>query len=512
METQRSKRAKLNISVSLVKQVITLICGLIVPRIIMRTFGSEANGTVASIAQFLAYISLLEGGIGGVARAALYEPLAAGDRSTVGAILYEIQRFFRLVGYLFAAYVVVLACSFNTISHIECFDWLNTAILVIVISISTFGQYFIGISYSILIQATQRPYITDGLAAATTVLNTVVVLLLVQFGCSLIVIKLASSIVFILRPFLMMLYVKRKLGITAKGERGTNYLSQKWTGLGQHIAYFLHSNTDISVLTIFRDQKLVSVYYVYHMVVFQIQSVTTSFTAGLEPLFGNMVARHEIDEMNRTFDMYETIIAIVSSTLFGTTLGMILSFIRIYTAAITDANYIEPLFATMLIIASILFCWRLPYQAAVHAAGHYKQTRVGAYGEAVINIVVSIVLVIRLGLVGVAIGTILATLFRLVYYVVYLTKNIIHRKVWLFLRRQLVNTANLVILFLMGQILNRFVTINSFFTWIPQAALFFAVSACITLMINYIFYRESTMQVISNLLRKVSHKAKQPTD
>ena len=119
METQRSKKAKLNISVSLVKQIITLVCGLIVPRVMLRAFGSEANGAVSSIAQFLAYITLLEGGIGGVARAALYKPLAAEDRKVIGSIMFEIQHFFRLIGYLFAAYVIVLACSFSTISRIE---------------------------------------------------------------------------------------------------------------------------------------------------------------------------------------------------------------------------------------------------------------------------------------------------------------------------------------------------------------------------------------------------------
>ncbi len=499
LETQRSKRAKLNISVSLVKQAVTLICGLIVPRIMLRAFGSEANGAVSSIAQFLAYISLLEGGIGGVARASLYKPLADGDYSTVGSVMFEIQRFFRIIGLLFAGYVVILACSFSYISRIQCFDWLNTAILVVVISISTLGQYFIGITYSIVIQASQRVYITDGLAAITTVLNTAVVLMLVHFGCNLIVVKLASSIVFIIRPYLMMIYVRRKLGITAQGEKGTGYLNQKWTGLGQHIAYFLHSNTDVSVLTIFRDLKLVSVYSVYHMVVYQIQNITVSFSSGLESLFGEMQAKHEANTMRRTFDLYETMISIVSTVLFGTALGMIVPFVRIYTAAITDANYIEPLFGTLLIIASILFCWKLPYQAAVHSAGHYKQTRMGAYGEALINIVVSIVLVIWLGLVGVAIGTILATLFRLLYYVVYLKKNILYREIGAFFLRQAVNTVNLAVLFVLGQILNHYVEINKFMKWIPWATAFFAVAAGITLVINYVFYRNTTMMIISKV-------------
>ena len=39
-------------------------------------YGSDVNGLVSSITQFLGYIALVEGGVGGVIRAALYKPLA----------------------------------------------------------------------------------------------------------------------------------------------------------------------------------------------------------------------------------------------------------------------------------------------------------------------------------------------------------------------------------------------------------------------------------------------------
>ena len=62
MADNRQTRAKKNIAVSLAGQIVTLICGLIVPGAMIRAFGSEAYGATASITQFLAYITLLEGG------------------------------------------------------------------------------------------------------------------------------------------------------------------------------------------------------------------------------------------------------------------------------------------------------------------------------------------------------------------------------------------------------------------------------------------------------------------
>ena len=146
----REKRAKFNIMCSLIGQLVTLLCGLIIPQLMIKRFGSEAYGATTSISQFMAYISLLEGGIGGVARAALYKPLADNNIHVISEILAEIKNFFRIVAYIFIIYVIILSCTFKTISHIECMDWFSTFLLVIVISLSTFAQYFVGISYSVL--------------------------------------------------------------------------------------------------------------------------------------------------------------------------------------------------------------------------------------------------------------------------------------------------------------------------------------------------------------------------
>ena len=127
----RTHYAKLNIYITLICQILTMICGILIPRVIITTFGSELYGATSSITQFLSYITLLEGGICGVARAALYKPLADSNDALIGQILNEIQRFFRILGFVFLAYVLVLASTFKAISHLESYDWISTFLLVI---------------------------------------------------------------------------------------------------------------------------------------------------------------------------------------------------------------------------------------------------------------------------------------------------------------------------------------------------------------------------------------------
>lgn len=497
----RSSRAKLNIIVPLVCQLITLFCGLIVPQLMISSFGSEAYGATASIAQFLAYISLLEGGVGGVARAALYKPLAENNIQVISEIITEIKKFFRVIGYIFIVYVLFLACSFKYISHIQCFDWFATFLLVIVISISTFAQYFIGISYATLIQASQRTYITSIISISTTILNTILIVILVNLGSNLIFVKLVSSCIFVLRPILMWLYVKNKYRLVECKNRTKNYLNQKWAGLGQHIAYFLYSNTDIAVLTVFSNLKVVAVYSVYYMVVSQLENLTASFSSGMEAVFGDMIAKNEIDKLHKTFGYYEIMISIIATILFSTASVLIIPFVRLYTSGINDVNYIQPIFSLLLLLASYVTCVRKPYHNMTIAAGHFRETQIGAYGEAIINIILSIILVIKFGMIGVAVGTFTATVFRLVYYVIYLSNNIFNRKIKLFIKRTIVNVLNLVLIYLLGSILVNVWSFSSYYMWIICGFITALLAVIITLLFNHVFYRND-LNIIFNKYKK----------
>ncbi len=492
----RQKRAKLNIFVSLGTQIITLLCGLIVPRLMIGAFGSEAYGATSSIAQFLAYITLLEGGIGGVARAALYKPLAENNIEKISEIISALKRFFKIIAYIFVIYVLFLAVFFNRIANENSFDWLFTFMLVCVISISTFAQYFIGISYAVLIQADQKTYITNYISVATTILNTVCIIVLVGLNCNLIIVKLVSSCVFVLRPILMWIYVKQKFGLIKCKTKGKDILPQKWTGLGQHIAFFLHSNTDIAILTVLSNLSMVAIYSVYYMIVSHIQSLTSSFSAGMEALFGDMIAKKEYNNLNKTFDYYDILISTVTVILFSSTAVLIIPFVTIYTADVADMDYIRPLFSFLLVLSSILYCVRLPYHAVVIAAGHFKQTKVAAYGEVLINVVLSIVLVLNFGLIGVAIGTLVATLFRLIYYAIYLSKNIFNRAIGLFVKRFLVNVVAFSFSYIIGDVVISVMNYDNYLSWAICGVVVIFISAIITLLINFIVYGKELISLL----------------
>ncbi len=500
-QKSRTQKAKLNMSFSLLQQAIAFICGLIVPKLMLNAFGSEAYGATASIATFLSYITLLEGGIGAVTRSALYKAFANKSEEQVSAVIVETKDFYKRVAYVFILYVLIIACFFKQLSHNTAFGYWYSFSLVIVIALSTFAEYFIGISYSLLLQADQMNYIVVASRIVTTVLNTIGIIVLISLRCDILAVKLLSSMVFVIRPILLSAYVKKRYRLTIVHQK-EKLIVNKGTAIGQHIAWALHNNTDIAVLTIFKGLTLVAVYSVYHMVVSQLQNILSSFASGMEAVFGSMYANNEKENLQRTFSHYETLLSLLSVSLFSIAAVMIIPFVRLYTFGITDAEYINPVFAIALIIASLLYSLRTPYGNMIIAAGRYKETRMAAYGEAIINISTSIIFVIKYGLVGVAVGTALSTLFRFIYFAVYLSKHVMHRSFSLWVKRMLINMLTFICVYYIGSFTITKLCISNYLEWALAGVIVTVISGTIVFLINYLLYHKDVLAIINRGFRK----------
>ena len=103
------KTAVRNILTTMILQAVTILSGFIVPRIILTYFGSEVNGLVGSVNQFLNYVDLLEGGVGGVVTAALYKPLREKDYGKVSGVVSATSYFFRRIALISVVYMLLLA-------------------------------------------------------------------------------------------------------------------------------------------------------------------------------------------------------------------------------------------------------------------------------------------------------------------------------------------------------------------------------------------------------------------
>lgn len=489
----RNKKLQLNTISSLLNQIITLVCGFILPRYILSYYGSTVNGLVSSVQQLLGLISFCELGVGAVVQSALYKPLADDNSELTSKILISARKFFDKVGIILSVYVVFLAAFFPLSQRSE-FDYMSTMFLVLAMSISYFAQYFFGVRDQLLINADQRSYIQLFYQSLTIVINTALSVVIIKCGASIQIVKLVTSLVYLIRPIGLAIYVKRNYKIDYTLKFTEEPIKQKWNGLAQHLATVVLQNTDTVVLTFFSSLTNVSIYNVYNLVVMGVQRIVSSLTGGIQSLFGELLARGETETLKKTFDCVEWLFHTVTVLAFTVTGLLIVPFVQVYTKKIIDADYIVPVFAILITSATALYCLRSPYTVAVLAAGHYKQTQNSAIIEMVLNIVISIVLVFMFGLIGVAVGTLVSVTYRTIYYAVYLRKNILERRFTLFIKHILVDIVSVGCM-VCTTFWIKLSAVN-YFAWIIMALECGGICLTISIIINLAFYKKTLKNAI----------------
>lgn len=483
----------------LIYQVTTIICGFILPRLILSHFGTEINGLVNSISQFLGVISFLELGVGAVVQSSLYKPLADNDNINVSKVIASADKFFRKLGYILAIYIIVMLFYYPYLVK-QSFGFMFTATLILAISIRSFAQYFFGIVNRLLLVADQKAYIQYVAQTIAIIINTIACYTLITFDCSVQIVYGMTSLIFFLQPYAIHLYIKKYYALDRKIHYDVEPIKQKWNGVAQHVAAVILSGSDTVVLTIFSTLVNVSIYAIYFLPMSGARLVIMSMISGIEALIGNLWAKQDLRELRKVFAWTEWLIHTGTTLIFTLTAVLIVPFVQVYTHGVSDANYIQPLFGILLVAANSGHCLRLPYNIMILAAGHYKQTQHNYIIAAVMNIVISIIGVKQFGLIGVTLGTLAAMVYQTVWMAWYNSKNFIQWPMRKFLKQMVVNAVSAASIF----IVTGYFTLTgvSYLEWIVLAIKVTACGIFIALLVNYIFYKEFVLKIADKLMKR----------
>lgn len=494
----RTKKLARNTMSSMIYQVMTIGCGFILPRLMLSCYGSEVNGIVNSITQFLQIVAFLDLGVGAVVQSSLYKPLANNDTQQISRVVKSATRFFRNLAKILLVYVVGLILVYPYLANQQ-FGFGYTAALIIAMSISSFAQYYFGIVNRLLLLADQRGYIQYDIQTITLILNTIACAVLMRWNVSIQLVKLTTSLIYLLRPIGLNCYVKKNYKIDMDITYVDEPIKQKWNGVAQHIAAVILDGTDSIVLTIFSTLSSVSIYSVYNLVAFGVKQLFVSMTNGIQSLMGELWAKEEINELESFFDWVEWTIHTGVVYVFGCTSALIVPFISVYTKGITDANYIQPVFGVILVVANAVCCLRIPYILMILASGSYKQTQNNYIIAAILNIGLSILLVRKFGLIGVSIGTLASMVYQTVWTALYNEKHLIKRSISFFIKQVFVDFCGAFVIFVLNKLLGQYISTN-YLEWCWYAVKVALVFLVFEVAINYVFYKEKMKKLTGKIL------------
>ena len=486
----KTKKAFYNIISELTFEVVALICGLILPRMVLEAYGSAYNGVIQTIIQFLGYVEILTIGVTGPTRVAVYRALAKQDEHKLHAILKANDAYMRKVGGALVIYMVLLAGIYPYLVR-EQFSWWEVASLVLIIGTGELMEYVFGCSSRTLLKADQRTYIYTLLMIGSKIASTLIAAFLVYRHFGIHTVRLAMVACFAAAPILTDVITKTKYHINSKVKPDYSALEHRRDAIAHSIAGMVNDSTPTLLLALLTNPITVSIYSVYDLILGNILKIQKAFTSNLEGAFGEFWAKGEKEKFREKLNTLEYLMFVFLLLIYTTTGTLLLPFMELYTADITDANYILPCFAVLFTCCTAAYSLRTPYVLAVQAAGKYRETRNMATREAVLNVSISLIGTCIWGLNGVVVGSLAANLYRTFSFARYTYRTMLDIPMTQFVSRfAWMLASGAVIVAVQLFIIQNILEINSWFQWAGAGVICVIAASVLIVISSVLFYKQ----------------------
>lgn len=494
------------ITSSSILQIAIVISGLILPRLIIKYYGSEINGLVLSIKQIITYFSFVSLGLGAASSTALYEPLEEKNYEKINSILSATRIFFIKTGYIFSVLVLILTFTYPLIVSSTLTN-LNVALIVLILGLGGVLEYIIITKYRILLIADQKNNIVSKITTQGVIINTIISVVLIYLESPIVLIQIVTVTVYMLRLLLTQKYVLEHYPkINFRHTPDFALVPNRKNAFLYQLPNMAMTYTPVLIITFFLSLKKVSIYSIYNMIFSSLAMIVGVFSAGVNGIFGNIYAKKDEVLLKNSFKEFTFIYRIISFSIFVSAAVLTIPFLKIYIDSYDSSDYLVTPLVYGFGLFGLLRIIRIPYVIVIEIAGHFKENMVLNYIEILIMIIVSIALLNKYDLVGILLASSFSAFFRTLSYVLYCKKII--KSMNLF--KEILNYIfNFSISILLYYIFFKFIVhsnSNSIIIWLFDSIIIFTISvlslSIVNLLIDYNSFVKITRRIIHFLYKK----------
>lgn len=498
MNLSRKGATILNIIVSFIYQLILIILGFIIPRLFLKTYGPEIHGLTSTITNLMNYVLLLNAGLNTVSIYTLYKPLSENNPHMLNQRLNAIKYFyFRTgIGYTIAILILsfILPYTITDINNITVF------LLMIVMGLQSTATAFLISSNSVLLQADHKLYIFNSINIISVIIRGILQVTLLINQASVVLVQAIPALMIILTMVIQNSYINKYYPyLDSTIERDDKSLNNRKSAFIHQIAGLVVNNTDILLLTICtKNMVLVSIYSVYQLVFSSLrQLVVMVFSQGVAASFGHMMSIMDIRGLEKKYRDFEDFYFYIVSIIYSVTAVLILPFVKLYTEGNEGVIYVDKTLSILFLIIAVADNLRIPGGMLINAGGFYKETEKKAIIEAVINLVVSVILINFLGMYGLLIGTIASFTYRTIDIIYFSNKVILKKST----SKTILRAIRSIILIFINLSIFSLISISvdmSWFEWIKGAFIIGVISIVTSLLcIGFLQCNQTIFKLIS---------------
>ena len=494
----KSKASFLNLLSALCYQCVAATGSFIIPGMLLSNYGASLHGYISTVNNFMVYVSLATMGLAPAAIQAYYKPLAENDSVGISCVYNTVAKLYNkaAIYYLFGMIFITLII-FRSV-HGQLSDQYIIFILW-AIGINGIIECLLYSRCRVFLLADQRLYYVNFVDAIMYAVRVGIQLILINLSLSIVLIVLIPTILTPIRALVLKRIIDKKYNINRRIQININLLSKRYNAFVHQISSMIVLNTDVVLLTLFGNLIMTSIYAVYNLVFSSIYSILTNmFKNGLVAVFGNMIFEDETNKkMVIVYDQYEFIYYIVVTIIYGCCGTLILPFVKLYTQG-QIITYENTMISVLFMIIGVANNVRVPADTLITAAGHFKETQWRAVAEAIINLIVSLLLIKPLGIVGIHLGTIISFLYRSADIIIYTYRHILQKNVFGCVLRIIRMVVVIFVCVMSNKLVLYKYDIRNWSDWLGAGIIVFIQCCFWAVFVNYIFE--------SKLIRKIIRK------
>lgn len=429
MNFDRTKNAKRSIVSGLMVKFLTIIVPFIMRTIIIYTLGNLYLGLGSLFASILNTLSLAELGIGSALIFSMYKPVAENDREKICALLNVYKRIYYIIGIVILVVGMVLLPFLPDLIKGAYPRDINIFLLYIIQLLSTVSGYFFFAYKGSILTVYQRVDITN---LVNFILDMFMYILQI---ISLIVLKnyyvyvlliLAKSIIsnMIIAKIVRIKYPN--LVAAGQIDRETQKQILKKTGAltAHRIAEVVINSTDNILVSMFIGLNMVAIYNNYYYVLTAVSGIIFIVFSAMIPIVGNYLITENSDNIIKLFGILNYINAFSIAMCCSCFINMYQPFIKLWTGE-------NNLFPMYMVILFTMYFYALRIRTVMtlfqNAAGIWEKDLVKAYAMTIINLLIDIILIQKIGIAAALISTIVSMIFAFVYEAIVVHKYVLNR-------------------------------------------------------------------------------------
>lgn len=495
----RSKNALKNLSFHLLYEGIVFILGIIFPRFIILTYGSEINGLTATLTRLLSLISLIQAGAVGAAIFQMYKPVAENDYDTQSAIIFSSKKYYRIITqvYLLLSLVVGVYCGYHLGN--QGLHFTDIFFSFIILAINGAGMLYFGSVCDIFLSPHQKKYYISIAMICEQIVRyslTAIVLIFHLHFLFIYLSFLAGGIVCIIIQ--ITIFKKFSKSIIDRNPDNKHYLipNRRYLMLTCVGTEAITASPSVIIATV-EGLVSASVFSLYSMIFMSMRTIINSIQLSFSAIFGNLVKTSDDNHIYRVYSLIELITISVGTICSVGIAFLIIPFIKLYSVGFHDADYLIPILGLFIVFYTFVFSFRSAYGFVITVYGLFKEMCIISLGFGILGIAISFICVLFYGMPYVMVGL----LFNQVGCAVSSLILIVKRIKWFSFKKLLQRGIVMIVITITAVIAYYCLKpgINSWFEWVINGVIVVLFSVTIIFLYCLLFERENLKMLFSYL-------------